>query len=93
MSTSTLRDGLQNLRSLAALTGRQEESDEQLRQTPAFVLEDLILGQKFELDFHSGKRTFEQAPKPVHSALEVKAGECRDLGAIQRKPVPESSEQ
>ncbi len=55
----------------------------------AFLFEDLIPEQKFELSFHRGKRKFERTPKLVNSAIEVKAGECRDLGAIKVKLVPE----
>ncbi len=59
----------------------------------AFLFDDLIPEQKFELAFHRGKRKFERTPKRVNSAMEVKAGECRDLGPINLKQLPETMEQ
>ncbi|HEY7154362.1 MAG TPA: sigma-70 family RNA polymerase sigma factor [Gemmataceae bacterium] len=57
----------------------------------AFTLDDLISEQKFELSFRHDKRIFEHATKPADAAIQVKPGECRDLGAIKVKLVPEKT--
>ncbi len=55
----------------------------------AFAVDDLIPQQKFELGFRQGKRKFERTPKLVNPAVEVKPGECRDMGAIKLKLLAE----
>ncbi len=55
----------------------------------AFALDVLIPDLKFELSFRRGKQRFERATKPAEGAIQLKPGECRDLGAIKVKPVPE----
>ncbi|MHB1426492.1 MAG: carboxypeptidase-like regulatory domain-containing protein [Gemmataceae bacterium] len=59
----------------------------------AFRIDDLISDQKLEYSFHSGKRKFERTPRLVNPAVEVKAGECRDVGALKVKRTPESMEE
>jgi RNA polymerase sigma factor (sigma-70 family) len=58
-----------------------------------FTVDELIPVQKFELSFQVGKRKLERTPKLVNPAIEVKAGECRDLGAIKVKQTPERTEE
>jgi RNA polymerase sigma factor (sigma-70 family) len=55
----------------------------------AFALDELVPEVKFTLSFRSGRRRFEHETKPADPAIQVKAGEVRDLGAIKLKPVPE----
>jgi hypothetical protein len=55
----------------------------------AFTLDDLIPEMKFSLSFRRGKRGFEREPKPADATAQVKAGDCRDLGEIRLKLVPE----
>lgn len=50
-----------------------------------FSLDELIPHLKFELTFRRGKRRFEREAKPAEAAIQVKPGECRDLGAIKLK--------
>lgn len=50
-----------------------------------FTFEDVIPGQKCELSFQRGKRKFARVQKLAHPAIEVKSGECRDVGAIELK--------
>jgi hypothetical protein len=57
--------------------------------TGAFTLDELIPGMKFGLSFRRGKRLFERDPKPADATVQVKSGECRDLGEIRLKLVPE----
>ncbi len=54
-----------------------------------FALDDLIPEQKFELSFGQGKRGFVRTPKLANPAIEVKAGESRDVGAIKLKRIVE----
>jgi hypothetical protein len=54
-----------------------------------FTIDDLIPEQKFELSFGQGKHKFERTPKPANSAIEVKAGESRNVGTIKLKRVIE----
>jgi hypothetical protein len=57
----------------------------------AFTLDELLPELKFELTFHQGKRRFEREPKLGEAAIQIKPGECRDLGMIKLKPAPENS--
>jgi RNA polymerase sigma factor (sigma-70 family) len=59
----------------------------------AFTVEDLVPDQKFELSVHRGpfKRKYEFVAKPADPANQIKPGECRDLGAIKLRRVPESA--
>ncbi|HTU89470.1 MAG TPA: sigma factor-like helix-turn-helix DNA-binding protein, partial [Gemmataceae bacterium] len=59
----------------------------------AFTVDELISEQKLKLSFQLGKRKFERMPKLVNPAIEVKSGECRDLGAIKVKQVREKTEE
>ncbi len=54
-----------------------------------FALDVLIPELKFELMFRHGKRNFERGAKPAERAIQVKPGECRDLGAVKVRPLPE----
>jgi hypothetical protein len=58
-----------------------------------FTVHELIPQQKIELSFQLGKRKLERTPKLVNPAIEVKAGEVRDLGAIKVKQAPERIEE
>jgi RNA polymerase sigma factor (sigma-70 family) len=55
-----------------------------------FTLDMLLPEMKFELSFRRGRRPFQQERNSAGMALQVKPGECRDLGAIQLKLVPET---
>ena len=57
----------------------------------AFTLHELIPQLRFELSFRQGKWRLERESKPAESAIEIKPGECRDLGAIQLKRIPETA--
>ncbi|HTU91599.1 MAG TPA: carboxypeptidase-like regulatory domain-containing protein, partial [Gemmataceae bacterium] len=59
--------------------------------TGAFTLDELIPQLKFELSFRQGKRRFQRETKPADSAVQVKPGECRDLGAIKLKRIAETA--
>ncbi len=48
-----------------------------------FMIEEVIPGFKFELSFRRGKRRFERETKSAEAMIQVKPGECRDLGAIK----------
>jgi RNA polymerase sigma factor (sigma-70 family) len=50
--------------------------------TGAFTLEYLIPEMPFKLSIRHGKRSMELEPKPAEAAVQVKAGECHDLGEI-----------
>lgn len=51
-----------------------------------FRLDELIPGQKFALSFRQGKRNFERQAKAGEAThIEVKLGECRDLGEVRVK--------
>jgi RNA polymerase sigma factor (sigma-70 family) len=52
----------------------------------AFTLEELLPELKLELIFHQGQRRFEREPKPAKGTIQMKPGECRDLGTIRTKP-------
>ncbi|HEY7154360.1 MAG TPA: sigma-70 family RNA polymerase sigma factor [Gemmataceae bacterium] len=58
-----------------------------------FTLDELIPELKFELSFRQGKRRFERETKPAEAGVQVKAGECRDLGAIKLKQVADRTEE
>jgi hypothetical protein len=55
----------------------------------AFAFDELIPEMKIQLTFRRGRRRFEREPKPVEAAIVVKPGECRDLGAINVRLVPD----
>jgi hypothetical protein len=57
--------------------------------TGAFTLDELIPEVKFEFTIHRRKRRFERETKSADSALQVKPGECRDLGVLKLKPLPD----
>jgi hypothetical protein len=52
----------------------------------AFTVEDLVPQQKLGLFFKRGKQKLEPQTK---AELEVKSGECRDLGTLTMKYAPE----
>ncbi len=54
----------------------------------AFALDDVIPEWKFEFTFRRGKHRFERAAKSADSAIQVKPGECRDVGAIKLRVAP-----
>lgn len=59
----------------------------------AFVFDDVIPETAFELSFwHSKRRSKFQATTAI-PVIEVRPGECSDLGTIQLKPVPEKPEE
>jgi RNA polymerase sigma factor (sigma-70 family) len=53
--------------------------------TGSFIVDELIPELIFELSVYRGKRHFERAAKTSESAIQVKPGECRDLGSIKLK--------
>ncbi len=53
-----------------------------------FADDDVIPGFEFGLSFRRGKLRFQRESKPADGAIQVKPGECRDLGAIRVKPSP-----
>jgi hypothetical protein len=57
----------------------------------AFTLDELIPELKFELSFRHGRRPFKRDAKPTEAAIQVKPGECRDVGAIKLKRVSEKA--
>ena len=57
--------------------------------TGAFALDELIPELKFELSFQQGKRRFERTPKPAEPTVQVKPGECRDLGTLKLQRLSE----
>jgi hypothetical protein len=56
-----------------------------------FLLDDVIPELKFQLSVRRGQQRFEHQTKPAEMAIQVKPGECRDLGAIKLKPVIEKT--
>jgi hypothetical protein len=59
----------------------------------AFAFEELIPEMKFELSFRRGKRRFERQMKPAEATVSLKPGECRDVGALKLKLLPEKAEE
>jgi RNA polymerase sigma factor (sigma-70 family) len=55
----------------------------------AFALDELIPDVKFEMTFRRGQRRFERAKKSTEATMQLKPGECRDLGAIKLKQMTE----
>jgi RNA polymerase sigma factor (sigma-70 family) len=51
----------------------------------AFTMDELIPELMFDLSAYRGKRRFEREAKSSESAIQVKPGECRDLGSIKLK--------
>ncbi|HTU93115.1 MAG TPA: carboxypeptidase-like regulatory domain-containing protein [Gemmataceae bacterium] len=56
-----------------------------------FALDELIPALEFELTFRHGKRRSEREMKSKQVAIQVKPGECRDLGALKLKTVAEDA--
>jgi len=59
----------------------------------AFTFDSAIPELKYELIFRCGKRRFERETKPVDSTVQVKPGDCRDLGAIKLQRVAEHQDE
>jgi hypothetical protein len=59
----------------------------------AFTLDSLISELPFDLSFRRGRRDFERQTKPTEAAIQVKADERRDVGAITLKLAPEKKEE
>jgi hypothetical protein len=57
----------------------------------AFALDELIPEVGFELAVRRGKMRFERETKPAGSAIQVRPGECRDLGMLKLKQIPEKA--
>ncbi len=57
----------------------------------AFAFDAVIPELTFELSIHHGKRKYEQAAKPADPTIQVKPGECRNLGSIKLKRIPETA--
>ncbi len=51
-----------------------------------FTLDEVLPGFMFDLSFRRGRLRFEREAKLGESAIQVKPGECRDLGDIRVKP-------
>jgi RNA polymerase sigma factor (sigma-70 family) len=58
-----------------------------------FTPDELIPQLKFELSFRLGKRRFERETKPADPAIQVKPGECCDVGAIKVKRIADKTEE
>ncbi len=54
----------------------------------AFAFNTVIPEVKFELLFRRGSRKFQREAKPADPAIQIKPGECRDLGAIKVERIP-----
>ncbi len=59
----------------------------------AFTLDDLIPDLKFDLSIHRGKQRFERETKADKAMIQVKPGECCDLGTLKLKRVGEQAEE
>jgi RNA polymerase sigma factor (sigma-70 family) len=59
----------------------------------AFAFADVNPEWKFELSFRRGRQPFESNTKSADSAIQVKSGERRDLGAIQLKPMSKKEDE
>jgi hypothetical protein len=57
----------------------------------AFTFDELLPEAKFELSFRRDKQKFEPIMKPADPAVQVKPGECRDVGVIKLKPAVEKT--
>ncbi|HEY7427080.1 MAG TPA: sigma-70 family RNA polymerase sigma factor [Gemmataceae bacterium] len=57
----------------------------------ALTLDELIPELKFALSFQRGKQRFEPQTKPAEATIQVKPGECHDLGALKLKLVAEKA--
>ncbi len=57
----------------------------------SFTVDELIPELMFELSIYRGKRHFEREARTSESAIQVKPGECRDLGSIKLKSVPKKA--
>jgi hypothetical protein len=58
----------------------------------AFTLDEVVPELKFQLSFQRRKQRFERGTKPadhVDLYVPVQPGECRDLGAIRLKLLPD----
>jgi hypothetical protein len=56
-----------------------------------FTLDSLIPELPFDLSFRRGWRDFEYQTKPADPTIQVKPGECCDVGAIKLKLLPEKT--
>jgi RNA polymerase sigma factor (sigma-70 family) len=59
----------------------------------AFTLDSLIPELPFALSFRSGRRTFARQSKSVEATVQVKPGECRDVGAIELKRLAKKKDE
>jgi RNA polymerase sigma factor (sigma-70 family) len=59
----------------------------------AFAYDDVIPEMMFELSFHPNKRRSARETKSTWETTQVKSGECRDLGTIKPKRVPEKTDE
>jgi RNA polymerase sigma factor (sigma-70 family) len=50
-----------------------------------FAHDDLIPGCRFELSFRRGRQRFDREIKPADATIQVRPGECRDLGVLKLK--------
>jgi RNA polymerase sigma factor (sigma-70 family) len=62
-------------------------------KTGAFTFNELLPQLKFELTFRHGRQRFVREAKPAAADIEIKPGECRDLGAIKLEPVAEHQDE
>jgi hypothetical protein len=59
----------------------------------AFAFDEVIPGWEFDLSFRRAARKFEREAKPAGTAIQVKPGECRDLGTIKlKRPTEKAAE-
>jgi len=59
----------------------------------SFTVDELIPELMFELAAYRGKLRFEREAITSESAIQIKPGECRDLGSIKLKPVPKKADE
>jgi RNA polymerase sigma factor (sigma-70 family) len=57
----------------------------------AFTFDEVIPGSKFDLSFRRGAQRYARESKPGGTAVAVQPGQCRELGSIQLKRVPEQA--
>jgi RNA polymerase sigma factor (sigma-70 family) len=69
-----------------------EESKQIVTDTNGGFTFDTVMPElKFELAFRRGIRRFERETKTADSTIQVRPGECRDLGAIKLKPISQKA--
>ncbi len=81
------RDSVANVMQSRVHEGRVIASD----AAGDFTLENLIPGLNFDLTFRKGRRDFGSVTKSADTVIEVKPGECLELGTIQLKQLPENA--